>query len=41
VLPPGDYECALWRTEVQSSPHRVLQGGTTTWFGALDLFDDL
>jgi hypothetical protein len=22
-------------------PHRVLQGGTTTWFRALDLFDDL
>lgn len=33
VLPPGNYDFTRWRIEVQSSPHRVLQGGTTTWFG--------
>jgi len=33
VVPPGDYQFTQWRVEAQSSPHRTLQGGTTTWFG--------
>jgi len=33
VIPPGDYQFTRWRVEAQSSPHRPLQFGTTTWFG--------
>ena len=33
VIPPGGYDFTRWRIEVQSSPHRILQAGTTTWFG--------
>ncbi len=33
VIPPGSYQFTRWRFEAQSSPHRTLQGGTTTWFG--------
>src|SRR5215813_11481268 len=33
VVPPGDYQFTRWRVEAQSSPHRPLQFGTTTWFG--------
>src|SRR3954466_16360109 len=34
VIPPGSYNFTRWRFEAQSSPHRALQGGTTTWFGS-------
>jgi hypothetical protein len=37
VIPPGSYLYHQWRFEAQSSPHRTLQGGTTTWFG--EFFD--
>jgi hypothetical protein len=33
VIPPGGYHFTRWRVEVQSSPHRSLQAGSTTWFG--------
>jgi hypothetical protein len=33
VIPSGSYQFTRWRFEAQSSPHRALQGGTTTWFG--------
>jgi len=33
VIPPGPYNFTRWRFEAQSSPHRILQGGTTTWLG--------
>ena len=33
VIPPGEYPFTRWRLEAQSSAHRRLQGGTTTWFG--------
>jgi hypothetical protein len=33
VIPPGGYDFTRFRFEAQSSPHRILQGGTTTWFG--------
>jgi len=33
VIPPGDYTWTRFRLEAQSSPHRVVQAGTTTWFG--------
>lgn len=33
VIPPGFYQFTRWRFEAQSSPHRALQFGTTTWFG--------
>lgn len=33
VIPPGDYTFTRWRFEAQSSAHRPLQFGTTTWFG--------
>lgn len=33
VIPPGPYEFTRWRLEAQTSPHRPLQFGTTTWFG--------
>ena len=34
VIPPGSYHFTRGRFEAQSSPHRALQGGTTTWFGS-------
>lgn len=33
VIPPGSYQFTRWRLEAQTSPHRPLQFGTTTWFG--------
>ena len=33
VVPPGSYHFTRWRFEAQGSPHRALQGGSTTWFG--------
>jgi Domain of unknown function (DUF5916) len=33
VIPPGSYDFTRWRFEAQTSPHRALQFGTTTWFG--------
>ncbi len=33
VIPPGSYDFTRWRLEAQSSEHRPLQFGTTTWFG--------
>ena len=33
VIPPGAYDFTRWRLEAQTSPHRPLQFGTTTWFG--------
>jgi len=37
VIPPGSYHFTRWRFEAQSSAHRRIQGGTTTWFG--DFYD--
>lgn len=33
VIPPGSYDFTRWRLEAQTSSHRPLQFGTTTWFG--------
>jgi hypothetical protein len=33
TIPAGDYTFTRWRFEAQTSPHRPLQFGTTTWFG--------
>jgi len=33
VIPPGTYDFTRWRVEAQTSDHRPLQFGTTTWFG--------
>jgi len=33
VIPPGSYDFTRWRLEAQTSAHRPLQFGTTTWFG--------
>ncbi len=33
IIPPGSYQFTRWRLEAQSSSHRPLQAGTTTWFG--------
>lgn len=33
IIPVGDYTFTRWRFEAQSSAHRPLQFGTTTWFG--------
>ena len=33
VIPPGSYDFTQWRLEAQTSAHRPLQFGTTTWFG--------
>jgi hypothetical protein len=33
VIPPGSYQFTRYRLEAQSSGHRPLQFGTTTWFG--------
>ena len=34
VIPPGSYDFTRWRVEVQTSDHRPLQFGNTTWFGS-------
>ncbi|PYP92747.1 MAG: hypothetical protein DMG65_02830 [Candidatus Angelobacter sp. Gp1-AA117] len=33
IIPAGDYTFTRWRFEAQTSAHRPLQFGTTTWFG--------
>ncbi|MGC2743945.1 MAG: DUF5916 domain-containing protein [Candidatus Angelobacter sp.] len=33
IIPLGDYTFTRWRAEAQTSGHRPLQFGTTTWFG--------
>jgi len=33
LVPPGSYDFTRWRLEAQTSSHRPLQFGTTTWFG--------
>jgi hypothetical protein len=33
IVPPGSYQFNRWRAEAQTSPHRPLQFGSTTWFG--------
>ena len=33
VIPPGSYDFTRWRLEAQTSEHRPIQFGTTTWFG--------
>ncbi|HEX7288064.1 MAG TPA: DUF5916 domain-containing protein [Candidatus Angelobacter sp.] len=33
IIPAGDYTFTRWRVEAQSSSHRPLQFGNTTWFG--------
>jgi hypothetical protein len=33
VIPPGSYQFTRYRLEAQTSAHRPLQFGTTTWFG--------
>ena len=33
VIPAGSYDFTRWRLEAQTSEHRPLQFGTTTWFG--------
>lgn len=33
VIQPGSYQFNRWRFETQSSPHRPVSFGTTTWFG--------
>jgi Domain of unknown function (DUF5916) len=33
VIPPGNYDFTRWRLEGQTSPHRLVQFGATTWFG--------
>ena len=33
VIPPGTYDFTRWRLEAQTSEHRPLQFGATTWFG--------
>lgn len=33
VIPPGRYRFTRWRLEAQSSEHRALSFGHTTWFG--------
>jgi hypothetical protein len=33
VIPPGSYQFTRWRLEGQTSPHRAISAGTTTWFG--------
>lgn len=33
VIRPGAYRFTRWRLEAQSSSHRALQAGTTTWYG--------
>ena len=33
IIPPGSYDFTRWRLEAQTSEHRPVQFGTTTWFG--------
>lgn len=33
VIPPGSYRFTRWRIEAQTSTHRAIQAGSTTWFG--------
>jgi hypothetical protein len=33
IIPPGSYQFTRYRLEAQTSGHRPLQFGTTTWFG--------
>jgi hypothetical protein len=33
VIPPGGYHFTRYRVEAQSSPHRPVEAGATTWFG--------
>lgn len=33
VIPPGSYDFTRWRLEAQTSRHRPVEFGTTTWFG--------
>jgi hypothetical protein len=33
VIPPGSYQFNRWRAEAQTSAHRPLQFGNTSWFG--------
>lgn len=33
VIPAGSYDFTRWRLEAQTSEHRALRFGTTTWFG--------
>ena len=33
TIPPGSYRFTRWRIEAQTSTHRALQAGSTTWFG--------
>jgi hypothetical protein len=33
VIPVGSYQFNRWRAEAQTSPHRAVQFGNTTWFG--------
>ena len=33
VIPTGSYQFNRWRAEAQTSPHRTLQFGNTSWFG--------
>ncbi len=34
IIPPGSYRFTRWRVEAQTSTHRRLQAGSTTWFGS-------
>ena len=34
VIPSGSYDFTRWRLEAQTSSHRPIQFGTTTWFGS-------
>jgi hypothetical protein len=34
IIPPGSYQFTQFRVEGQTSPHRPLQFGSTTWFGS-------
>jgi hypothetical protein len=34
TLAPGAYRFTRWRLEAQSSEHRRIQAGSTTWFGS-------
>lgn len=33
IIPPGSYQFNRWRGEAQTSPHRTLQFGNTSWLG--------
>jgi hypothetical protein len=34
IIPPGSYQFTQYRVEAQTSSHRPLQFGSTTWFGS-------